>query len=181
MDRPASYSRAQKFLHWAIFVLVSGLYLLTYAEGLFARDGVGREWVWWLHISFGLLLAAFVLVRLVVRVAVSVPEPDAAANPWEARLASLTHGLLYLLLIALPIAGIILAWARGATLSFFGIFTIPAPFAADRAFAHQVQDIHGLLADVIVILAAFHAAAALLHHFVRRDGVLRRMLPGSAD
>lgn len=180
MVRPAAYSHAQKFLHWALFILVSGLYLLTYAEGLFARGDPGRAWVWWLHISFGLLLAAFVLARLIVRLAVGVPEPDAVANPWEARLASLVHGLLYALLIALPIAGIILTWARGDTLSFFGIFTIPAPFAADRPFAQQVQEIHAFLANAIIILAAFHAVAALWHHFIRRDGVLRRMLPGSA-
>jgi cytochrome b561 len=180
MVRPASYSHVQKFLHWALFVLVSGLYLLTYAEGLFARGAAGRDWVWWLHISFGLLLAAFVLMRIVVRVTVSAPEPEAVANPWETRLASLAHGSLYLLLIALPVAGIVLTWARGDTLSFFGVFTIPAPFAANRAFAHQVQDIHGLLANAIVILATFHAAAALWHHFIRRDGVLRRMLPGAA-
>jgi cytochrome b561 len=60
------------------------------------------------------------------------------------------------------------------------MFTIPAPFAADRAFAEQVQGIHGLLADAIIILAAFHGAAALWHHFIRQDGVLRRMLPSSA-
>jgi len=180
MVRPTSYSPSQKFLHWALFVLVIGLYLLPYAEGLFPRGDPGREWVWWLHISLGLLLAAFVLARVVFRVTVSVPEPEADTKPWEARLAGLAHGLLYLLLIALPIAGIVLTWARGDRLSFFGAFTIPAPFGADRAFAHQVQDIHGLLADAIIIVAAFHAAAALWHHFIRRDGVLRRMLPGSA-
>jgi cytochrome b561 len=178
--RLVAYSSYQKFLHWVLFGLVVGLYLLTYGPGLFPRGSAGREWVWWLHISFGLLLAAFVLARLAVRATHAPPEPPADTPAWEARLASVVHALLYLLLVAVPVAGVVLAWARGNTLSFFGIFAIPAPFAPDRPFARQVQDIHALLANTIIILAAFHAAAALWHHFVRRDNVLRRMLPGSA-
>jgi cytochrome b561 len=179
MARPDSYSAAQKSVHWVLFGLVVGLYLLTYAEGLFQRGSIGRAWVWWLHISFGLLLAAFVIARIGLRVTRSAPAPSPELHRSARFLSSATHVLLYLLLIALPIAGIILTWSRGDHLSFFGVFTIPAPFAPNRAFARGLQEVHGLMADAIIVIAAGHAAAALYHHFVLGDDVLRRMLPGS--
>jgi len=159
MARPDSYSTSQKLLHWVLFGLVAVLYLLTYGDGLFPRGSAGRAWAWWLHISFGLLLAGLVIARIGMRITRSVPAPPADMHGWARRLASVTHLLLYFLLIALPIAGVTLTWARGD-------------------FARQVLEVHGLLANTIIFIAAGHAAAALWHHFVLRDGVLNRMLPG---
>jgi hypothetical protein len=73
---------------------------------------------------------------------------------------------------ALRIArGIALTWFRGDALSFFGLFTIPAPFSPDRATAGFVKELHGLCANLILILSGLHASAAL-----RKDDVLKRML-----
>ncbi len=68
MARPDSYSTSQKLLHWALFGLVAVLYLLTYGDGLFPRGSAGRAWAWWLHISFGLLLAGLVIARIGMRI-----------------------------------------------------------------------------------------------------------------
>ena len=67
--RPAAYSTAQKSLHWLIFLLVVGLYGITYGEAFYPRGDPGRDTLWWLHISFGLLLAALVVWRIAARVA----------------------------------------------------------------------------------------------------------------
>jgi cytochrome b561 len=179
MTHTNSYSRSQKLLHWGLFALVSGLYLLTYVPALFPRESAERAWVWWLHISFGLLLAALVIARIGLRVARPAPAPVAGTSGWASNLASAMHVLLYLLLVALPISGVVLTWARGDALSFFGAFAIPAPFAPDRAFAREVREVHEFFANAIVLLAVGHATAALWHHFVLRDDVLRRMLPSS--
>jgi cytochrome b561 len=84
-------------------------------------------------------------------------------------------------MLGIPLVGVVLTWLRGDTLSFFGLFTIPSPVAADRTLGRSVKEIHELGANLILALAAVHAAAALWHHFVRRDGVLARMLPGRGN
>ena len=75
--------------------------------------------------------------------------------------------------------GIITQFARGDALSIFRLFEIASPWVKDRAFARSVTAIHEILANTLVILAALHAVAALIHHWVLRDRTLVRMLPGS--
>lgn len=173
-----SYSPVQKFLHWTIFVFVLGLYGLTYAEGLYPRGDPGRDAVWWLHISFGLLLIVLVALRIGWRLSTGTPALPTALSRAERILAQAAHGLLYALLVAIPTLGVLLAWYRGDAVSFFGLFTIPAPFPPERETARAVKELHELAANAILIVAGLHAAAALWHHWVRRDDVLRRMLPG---
>ncbi len=176
----AIYTAKQKFIHWTTFVLVLGLYGITYAESLFGNGTPERAAVWWLHISFGLLLIPLVLWRVAVRAARPKSSMIEQRSGLEHVVAKIVHAALYVLLIAIPILGVVLAWLRGDALSFFGMFTIPAPFASNRELAHLVQEIHGILAHVIIALAAVHALAALWHHFGRRDDILKRMLPGKA-
>ncbi|MFD2270102.1 cytochrome b [Undibacterium arcticum] len=74
------------------------------------------------------------------------------------------------------ILGVANVWVRGDTL--FNLFTVPAFDPANKALVHQVEDLHQLAAYLVLILAVLHAGAALLHHYVLKDAVLRRMLPG---
>ncbi|MEO5757579.1 MAG: cytochrome b [Mesorhizobium sp.] len=180
-----TYSVSQKAIHWAVFVLVVGLYGLTYVADIFPRGDPGRDFVWWFHISFGLLLFALVIVRVCLRLVWGAPElpMDASDLPMEVKqverwAAKATHLLLYALLVAIPVLGVLLTWYRGDALSFFGLFTIPSPYLPDRATAGFIRELHSLCAILILIVAGMHAAAALLHHFVRKDDVLRQMLPG---
>jgi cytochrome b561 len=176
----ANYSPAQKTLHWLVFALVTFLYGITYVEEFFPRGSPGRAWVWWLHVAFGLLLAAVLILRISTRLRLGTPAPVRSITPLEERAARITHLLLYVLLVAVVILGIVLAFYRGNALSFFGLFTIPSPVAADRETARSFQELHNLGATALVILAGFHAAAALWHHWFRRDAVLERMLPGNS-
>ncbi|QND68444.1 cytochrome b [Mesorhizobium loti] len=172
-----AYTSIQKFLHWALFVLVLLLYALTYGEDLLPRGDPTVGAIWRLHISFGLLLAGLLLWRVVLRGLRGAPSlPDEMSAP-ERTAAKIGHFVLYALLIAIPVLGILLTWLRGDALSFFGLFTVPAPFAPDRTTARTIRELHSLSANGILIAASLHAAAALYHHFVRRDAVLTRMLP----
>ncbi|RRH93520.1 cytochrome b [Mesorhizobium tamadayense] len=175
----ATYTSAQKFLHWALFALVILLYALTYGEDLLPRGDPAVDAIWRLHISFGLLLAAFVFWRVVLRGMRGAPRLPAEMPAPERAAAKVGHFILYALLIAIPVLGILLAWFRGDALSFFGLFTVPAPFAPDRATARTIRELHSLCANGILIVAGIHALAALYHHFIRRDGVMARMLPGN--
>jgi cytochrome b561 len=173
------YSPTQKALHWALFVLVLGIYGLTYGDALFQRGNPTTALFWWLHISFGLLLAALVVWRVALRLARGTPDLPSETTALERIFAKASHLALYALLIAIPVLGILLTWFRGDALTFFGLFTIPAPFAPNRDTARTIREIHSLCANGILILAGLHALAALWHHFIRKDDVLERMLPES--
>ncbi|WP_448955045.1 cytochrome b [Labrys neptuniae] len=173
---PSSYRPIQVFLHWAIFLLVLACYGLTYNGLFFAKGDPGRVWAWWGHISLGLLLTAFIASRIVARFALGAPPLSQDVTALEAIAAKGTHIVLYILMIAIVGLGIALTWLRGDALTFFGLITIPAPVGADRNLAQLVKDVHELCADAILIVAGLHAAAALWHHYVRRDDVLTRML-----
>jgi cytochrome b561 len=86
--------------------------------------------------------------------------------------------LLLALMIAVPVAGIVLEFARGQPVPLFGLAEIASPWPADKAFASSVKEVHATVANALLIFAALHAAAALLHHFLLKDRVLLRMLPG---
>ncbi|TPL10190.1 cytochrome b [Mesorhizobium sp. B2-4-14] len=175
-----TYTSAQKAMHWAVFLLVIGLYGLTYVADVFPRGDPGRALVWWLHISFGMLLFALVVIRLGLRLALGTPGLPGEMSELERWAAKVAHLLLYALLVAIPVLGILLTWYRGDALSFFGLFTVPAPVAPDRDTGRFIRELHSLCANLILILAGLHAAAALWHHFIRRDDVLKRMLPETA-
>ncbi|MEP9372948.1 cytochrome b [Mesorhizobium sp. KR1-2] len=174
-----TYAPAQKTLHWLIFLLVIGLYGLTFGEDFFPRGDPGRDAVWWLHISFGLLFAVFVVLRVGVRLSRGAPQMPPSMTEIEKKLAHTAHFLLYALLVVIPFLGIFLTWFRGDALTFFGLFTIPSLVAPDRAIASFIREVHSVCANAILIVAGLHAVAALWHHFVRKDDVLRRMLPGT--
>ena len=86
------------------------------------------------------------------------------------------HYVLYGLLIVVPDFGA-LQLAQGHSLPLFGLGEIPSPRLADKPFAHSLKEVHEILANLLVILAVFHMAAALVHHIVFGDNTLRRMLP----
>lgn len=172
-----AYSLPLRALHWLTVLAIVVTYGVTYLEGFFERGTPGRALIWWTHISVGLTILGLVALRLVTRLVGPVPPPSAALSR-PVHLASATvHVLLYVLLVATPLVGIYLAFLRGNEVTFFGLFTIPSPVAVDRTAAGQVIELHELLANALVVLALLHAAAALVHHYVFRDDVLRRMLP----
>ena len=132
------------------------------------------------HISAGLAIFAMLAARILWRTVDKPPAPEPARfGPWLDRLAALAHLALYALLVAVPVAGIVLQFARGDALPLFGLGEIASPWIKDRAFAHSVKEVHEVLAHALVILAALHAAAALIHHWFLGDRTLVRMLPFS--
>jgi cytochrome b561 len=89
------------------------------------------------------------------------------------------HGAFYVLLIVLPLSGWLLASAGGDAVSFLGWFDVPAlPVPGGKESKEFIVEAHELLGDAVLVLAGLHALAGLKHHFIDRDDVMRRMLPG---
>lgn len=171
------YGAAVQMMHWITVVLVVLAWFLGQFDDIFPK-GPARAASLFVHNSAGLAVIAILVLRLFWRL-VDPPPPieRTILGVWLDRVGRLTHYVLYALLIAAPISGIILQFARGDSLPIFGLTEIASPWTADRTFARTVKEVHEVLANALLILAAFHAVAALIHHWVLRDQTLIRMLP----
>lgn len=170
------YDTLTRTLHWLIMLLV----VATYGIGLFREvmpKGDARTAVLALHMSLGLALLALMVPRLLNRL-VNNPLPPVPMAPPVALAARMAHLALYLLLFLLPVVGLLAAWIKGRTVGFFG-WPLPSPFAVDRHLAHTLEEVHEVLGHGLMALSGLHAAAALYHHKVLKDGLLSRMLPRS--
>lgn len=172
------YGAVAMTLHWAVVILVFCAWLTGQFGDVLPR-GPQREAGDFIHIFLGLAILALVAARLFWRLADPPPPEDPAIGRWSERAARAIHYIMYALLVAAPIAGIVLQFARGHALPVFGLAEIASPWAADRSFAHNVKEVHETLANALLLLVGLHAAAALVHHYVLHDRTLTRMLPGS--
>jgi cytochrome b561 len=168
-----SYDAATIFFHWATAALVVLQWVGAQTIDLFPR-GPLRVDARSVHITFGVLLAALLLGRLLWRVTGGRRLPLADAGALNI-VAKGTHWGLYALLAAMVLAGMFLTWTRGDSL--FNVVSIPAYDPGNRALAEQVQEVHGTIGWIILGLAGLHASAALVHRYLWHDGVLGRMLP----
>jgi cytochrome b561 len=179
MERAAggAYSSAAKWLHWLIVALLVGQYIFAWTMPHIRRDTPVTTLIG-LHFTFGMLILAFAVVRLAVRLTHGEPAPEDGLPPWQHRSARATHWLLYALLFALPVLGWIDASWHGMPLVMFGV-ALPKLVAAQAPGWGWTGDVHSLLANYALLgLVGLHVAAGLYHYFIRRDRVLQRMLPG---
>jgi len=172
---PAPLPRRMRILHWltVICVVLAAAFILTRDQ----LDGrTARLWLLEGHRHFGLFVLALFVIRVVVRLRAG-KLPPAGDAPWPMRVAAgLTHIALYALLVTLPLLGWALSSAQGKPVHLFGA-TLPNFVAADEDLADSLQAWHLDAAWVLLGLVCLHVAAALWHHFVTRDGMLRRMWP----
>jgi cytochrome b561 len=173
------YGSIARFAHWATALFVLLAWLLGQFREVLPR-GAAREAGLSVHMALGLGVILLLALRLAWR-ALDPPPPAIAAKrfePWLGYAATAGHLLLYALLIATPILGIVMQFARGQALPVFGLFDIASPWTMDRAFFREMLGLHELAANALGVVALGHAAAALFHHWALGDRTLARMLPG---
>lgn len=174
------YSAPAQLFHWLSVLLVGFAWL----SGLLGDDlpkGSIRAMGLFAHVSAGQIIAALLVLRILWRF--NDPPRPAEPSPRGARAdvpPMLMQAALYLLLIAIPVCGVVLLFAKGQPLPLFGLAEIASPWVKDRAFAHSVKEVHEFMAHSLIVLATSHAALALVHHYVAKDRVLKRMLPAWA-
>ncbi len=174
------YSTTARRLHWVtaagvVVMLPLGLAMTYRGNVMNLWDGL-TEGLYSAHKLLGFVLLWLVAGRLIYRVLHGVPQQEPGLSRGARIAAALVHGLLYGLLLMVPLLG----WL-GVSLyparEVFGLFSLPSLAAPNEAAAGRVLSLHGTLALATGALAALHVAAALYHRFVLRDGVLRRMWP----
>lgn len=171
------YDRGARFFHWLTVILV----LAMITMGLIMTNiGRGRlqDVLFISHESLGLTILALTLLRLGWRFTRKPPPPSPALSRLETAASVANHWLLYLVLLAMPVSGYLFVVAGGFPLTYFDLAQIPRLMGKDEPFSKLAETTHLGLQWVIYALVLLHAAAALHHHFIRRNDVLARMWPG---
>ena len=171
------YSSIAIALHWLLAVLIIG----TFTLGLVMTDIPGLtptklryfSWHKWAGVTV-LLLAA---LRLLWRLRNTPPAYPATMPVWQARAAHALHGLLYVLMFAVPLSGYFYSLAAGVPVVYFGLVPLPVLIDADPALKPVLGAVHYWLNMLLAALVALHVLAAFKHLLFERDGVMQRMLP----
>ena len=171
------YSATARFLHWATAMLVVVAFVFGPGGSEQRVYSAARDFDRQLHETLGICVFLLTLARLAWRAFDAAPqEPPMPA--WMRRAAKGGHGLLFLLLLAVPLTAVTGAWLEGHPLTFLANLRIAPLLPEAHAAGAVIAEVHTWLGDTILWVAGIHAAVALLHHFVLRDRVLRSMLPG---
>jgi cytochrome b561 len=168
-------------LHWLLGLAV----LAMFGVGFYMADLPFSplrlklyNWHKWAGVTFLALSVARLLWRLTHRPP-ALPQAITQAMPrWQARAYHATHHLLYGLFFAVPLIGWAYSSAAGFPIVWFGQIPLPDLLAPNKELADLIKPLHGLAAFALLGLAGLHIAAALKHHWIDRDGLLSRMLPG---
>jgi cytochrome b561 len=166
---------AQLF-HWAIVgLIITQFFLANKAEGL--SLGPAKIATLATHKSIGMTVFGLAVLRLIWRWFNPVPSIPVNSPRWQQRAAHISDWALYGLILITPLIGWLMSSARNFPVSWFGLFTLPDFVQPDTARYEFFHSTHEILATALFFVAIAHAAAALKHHFVDGDNVLRRMLP----
>jgi cytochrome b561 len=170
------YGVIAQLFHWTMAILLIGLLAMgLYMVGL--PIGLKKLKMYGWHKEFGILILMLVLFRLTWR-SININPPLPSTMPAWQKLAALSvHILFYILMFALPMTGWMLSSASGLPVSFFGLFVLPDLVSPSENLRAVLVEIHHWLAYGLIAALCGHMGAALQHHFIDKDDILRRMLP----
>jgi cytochrome b561 len=172
-DPVVVYDKTTIYLHWLTVILVIVLWVIGMVGDWFPR-GPQRTAVWSVHVALGFAASVVVLARIAWRMIFGRSLPPANAGILHAA-SEAVHYLLLVLLVAVLATGVVNASYRG--FNVFGVWQVPQFGMGDRATRRSINEWHELAAHGTMVLAAVHAAAALLHQYVWRDRLIDRMWP----
>lgn len=176
MKKNAQYSFTAKALHWLMAAGLAGLVALgSYMTDLPFSPAKLQLYSW--HKWAGVTLFLLVLARLAWRIFNPPPALPAHMGWFERLVAHAGHGVLYLLMFAIPLTGWLMSSAKGFQTVWFGVLPIPDLLQRDIELGTLLAEVHESLNMLLVLVVLGHALAALKHHFVDKDDVLKRMLP----
>ncbi|QLH43384.1 MAG: cytochrome b [Coxiellaceae bacterium] len=170
------YGMMAILLHWIMAVLMLGLIVL----GLYmVRIPISAEklklYGW--HKEYGFLALFLAMFRIVWRIGNITPLLPSTLPHWQKLAAHTVHWAFYGFMFALPITGWLITSAAGLPASFFGLFVLPDLVAPNHQLQLVFSDIHEWLSYGLIATFCAHVGAALKHHFINKDDILRRILP----
>lgn len=183
-NRPEGWGRGSRLFHWlgaGLILFMLGLgFRMAYLTPDLAQRYALVQW----HKSWGAVAFALVLGRMLWRIAAG-PRPALPGPGWQRGVARVTHGMLYALMVAMPLSGWVSAAASplqdllGQPNMVFGLFALPDPWMpGDAGLSEAAGRVHALAALLLTGLVTLHVGAALWHQLVHRDRLITRMWRG---
>jgi cytochrome b561 len=168
------YTRVAVALHWLLALALIGQFGLGLWMEEIPKDPPGVRAYWFnLHKSIGLLIVLFVLWRMGWRVAHAVP-PLNNTPAWQVKIAKLTHGLMYLLMLLIPVTGFLGSSFSQYPVKFFGM-VLPRLWEPQAAYKEVLSEVHEATALLLAGLVVLHLLAVVWHTVVKKDALLNRM------
>jgi len=174
MSTETRYSTPAIVLHWLMALLI----LAGFPLGLYMVDlplSPDKLKLYSYHKWIGVTVFLLVAVRLSWRLTHTPPPLPAGIAAWQRRASAVVHGLLYLLMIAIPLSGWLMSSAKGFQTVWFGVLPLPDLIEKDRELGQVLAGVHKALNFSLLALVILHAGAALKHHFIERQPFLQRM------
>ena len=174
----AHYTKTAKGLHWLMAVLFFGMLGLGfYMQGLPLSPDKLKLYSW--HKWVGVTVFLLALFRIAWRVT-HQPPPLPGSMPRLIQIAAHAgHHMLYMLMFLIPLSGWLMSSAKGFQTVWFGILPIPDLLEKNKLLGDLLQTVHVSLNYLFIAVLIGHIGAALKHHFIDKDDILTRMLPGS--
>lgn len=169
-----AYGSVAKFFHWLIFLLLFFMIIFGYFLDDIPKDY--QPFAYNIHKLTGLLILTLMVLRALWAMFNVKPILPMKTRTWERWAERMVHMLLYAVIIAMPLAGWIGSSAAGRP-PHLGNYKLLLPVPQSKPLVESSFSVHNTLAIIIIVLFCVHVAAALFHHFIRKDDVLRRMLP----
>jgi superoxide oxidase len=170
------YGTAMVALHWLTLALIALAYATMELKSFAPKGSALRTNMATLHYLAGLTVFSLVWLRLAVRAVNATPPIQPAPPAWQVSIGNVTHWMLYALMIGLPLLGWLTLSAKGKPISLY-LVNLPMLINTDEALASFMKWLHETFSAVGYYVIGLHAAAALFHHYAKRDNTLARMLP----
>lgn len=170
------YSKGSKFFHWLIAIIV-----ISMLSGSFFLGDLPDQYqpsAYMIHKSFGLTVLFLVLARFFWIQYTGKPALPQTVPVWQKILSRTVQYSLYVFLICMPICGWVMSVAADRVPSYFGLFQMSLPIKANKALSEFMNQSHKTIAWILIALIVLHIAGAIKHHYIDKDNVLKRMLPG---
>jgi cytochrome b561 len=175
-----SWGKVARAFHWVLGVVIIGMIAYGWWMNNFPARA-DRFFYRSIHADIGYLVLLFTALRLIWKVLNPTPALPAGTPVWERALARLNQWSLYVLTFVVGMLG----WAHSGAhkpdyADFFGLFRVPQFTVENRQNARDLEHWHIYMAYTLLALIALHVLAALYHRFIKKDGVLERMVDGRA-
>ncbi len=172
-----AYSGVSRALHWLIAILILAMIPVGV---VMTQEGLPRplqNTLFIFHKNFGVVVLVLMLLRLAWRAVRPAPELPQSVSGWQRKAATYSHAALYLLAVAVPIAGYVRVRAGGFPIEWLDALGVPAMVPRSEALAMTAKSLHYFGGLALAALVLLHVAAALQHGLIKRDGVFSRMWP----
>ena len=176
-NSPDAWGGVARALHWSMLVLIVVQISLGWAADTWRLSPTKLELFIW-HKSTGILLLMLAILRMGWRFANPPPRPPDGLPGWERGAGVAVHAALYVLMVAIPVSGWVINSAANIPLNVFWLFPLPDITPPSKSLADLAARVHLSLLVALTVVLCLHVGAALRHHFMRRNDVLVRMLPG---